>query len=515
MKLKQALSAILIIAQLQAFAPAIAGEPSIETSINSYDMQPDFGMGVGVQNTPLANLANDPNTIVLDDAMLEKLILTDNMDVTQTMDNVLRARDQMHIARSALLPSISLNMIISAFTSPMFLLSSVSCLVPFLFPTNWFALKASNKAYKAQIEALHLSKMNIYAAAQAMVYEVAGDEAVYSVMEGQRKRLADYTAGLEQQYQLALIPEVDAIRGRMEMNRVETDLLKTRQLVISERSTLRKLLGIGLEKQLVLKPLAQTPSKLEGQTAMATVASVALISPESTQLDLLAASAKASYHATAWSFLAGCSGSQGRLSGGAAAFSLTTGATVNLGFGYFPSLKLAKRNMSDIELRKKEVVLELGRVLETTLPAVELIKERQIRAQSNLDMTELLLKEQLVLLELGRVTVKDVLENFASAAAAQLEVVATQNALSTNRITLKRTGVEDRFLKILNDSRRLAQSKDFGKEPSKVGNFFRKVFHSGKKSATTLTNIDSTDDSVSSNEDIGTDLENGATEIQN
>ncbi len=512
MKLQRSLAALLVIAQLHSIAPVFASETAIETSAASYDMQPDSGMGVGVSSVMSALAAGDPNTVMLDDAMLEKFILSSNMDVMQMMENVLRARDQMHIARSALLPSISLNMILSAFTSPMFLLSSVSCLVPFLFPTNWYTMKASKKAYKAQIEAFHISKLNIYAAAQAIVYQVAGDEAVYSVMESQRKRLADYTAGLEQQYQLGLIPETDAIRGRMEMNRIETDLLKTRQLVIAERATLRKLLGIGLEKQLVLKTISQSPSKLEGQGVIATVASVAQISPESTQLDLLAASAKASYHATAWSFLSGCSGSQGRIGSTGSAFSMSTGASVNLGFGYFPTLKLAKRNMEDIELRKKEVVLELGRVLESTLPAVELIKERQTRAQSNLDMTEMLLKEQLVLLELGRVTVKDVLEGFSSAAAAQLEVVATQNALSTNRITLKRTGVEDRFLKILNDSRRLAQAKDFGKKPTKFGNFLRKVFHGKKKNGQTLSETDS--NNSEENEELGTELENGANETQ-
>lgn len=468
LKFKQSVATLLIVGQFLLISPITARAELVAVTAE------DPGLGMISVTDGLESLAAEPNTVVLDEATLERSLLSGNMDVLNTMQTVLKTRDQMNIARGELLPSISLSMILAAFASPFFLLNSVSCLVPFLFPSNWYNLKASKKEFHAQIEALHLMKMNAFAAAQALVYQVAGDEAVLDVMTKQRTRLAEYNGGLEQQYALGLLPEIDIIRSRIEMGRVENDLLKTRQLVLTERSLLRKMLGIPLTKTLVLRLAPMTPSRLEGGSPATLLASVHQASPERVQLELVYEAAKAKVGSTGWSFLSGCSGSQGSLNVGAlsygSSFNLSTGAGMSLGFGYFPKLKLAKRSLKDIELRQKELELELGHVLESTVPTMNLLKERQRRTQANLEMTERMLSEQLVLLDLGRVSVKEVLESFSVTSMTQIELVATNTALASTRITLKRTGVEERFLKILNDSRRETSDPNFGKKPRRNRN---------------------------------------------
>jgi multidrug efflux system outer membrane protein len=197
-------------------------------------------------------------------------------------------------------------------------------------------------------------------------------------------------------------------------------------------------------------------SPFETSTAASSLPYILARAPERRQIDLLIASARSQVKAAQWSFVTGCQGNQGSFATGntSSALSLSTGFTVNIGFGYYPRIQIARRNVQDMILRQRELELELGRVLETSVADIGEIKIREVQAEKNGAIAEAMLSDQNQLLPLGRVSVKEMLETYAAISAAHTETVASKVGLDGHRITLKRVALEDGFLKVFIGSRR-------------------------------------------------------------
>jgi outer membrane protein TolC len=201
----------------------------------------------GHANFAATELAPANGVLVVTPEKLEEILLSQNTDVMRQMNTVMRAKDQVNAARAELLPSISLNLVMLISNPPAFLLSSVSCLIPFLFPSKWFNLDAAKKTFSAEVTAIHLAKMNMFASAYSLLLAVAGDEAMLTMVRQQHARLEEYVNGLRVQNELGLIPQADMIRGEIDLNRTKIDLSKTAELIAQERAALRKMLGLAID----------------------------------------------------------------------------------------------------------------------------------------------------------------------------------------------------------------------------------------------------------------------------
>jgi multidrug efflux system outer membrane protein len=409
----------------------------------------------GAAQTAFAD-ASISNKIVITPENLDEVLFANNPDAIRAMTQVSKAKDQVNIARAEVLPSLSLNLTLMFSNPPMFMVNSASCLVPFLFPGAWYGFAAAKHAAGAETMAFHIARLNVYSTAYALTTQVGGDVQILQNQEAHFARLDEYVKTLQLQADLGVISQADVMKGQLELGRMTNDLSKLRQLINDERAALRRLFGFTIDQDFDIAMTRVNESPFESQTPAASLSYIVARAPERRQIDQLIAQAQSQVHQAQWAFLAGCSGSQGSVSNysAASAFSISTGLSINIGFGYYPRIQLARRNVEDMLLRQKELDLELGRVLETSVSDIAELKLRQEQSEKNAALSEQMLEEQNQLLPLGRVSVKEMLETYASISNSRVETVASKVGLDGHRITLKRVALEDGFLKVFINSRR-------------------------------------------------------------
>lgn len=397
-----------------------------------------------------------PGTIVVTPENLDQVLFRTSTDIAREMNNVLRARDSVELARANLIPSLNLNLGLVVANPPQFLLSSVSCLVPFLFPSKWFDLAAARQAASAEVSALEITKLNAFAAAYAVLSQYSSYQQILAVLNEQHSRLEEYVRGLNEQFTFGVITPADLDRGRLELNRMQLDTSKIVESMETSKASLRKMLGLNIEQQFELQFGEETASQLEAvRPTQLVINGLYNRAPERRQLELLLEAAENQIHSAEWAFLAGCSGAQGSFaptSGGA--FTQSTAIAISIGYGNFASVSLSKRNRDDIMIRQTELMLELGRVLESTQRSIESLKLRIEKANESIQTSEKLLAEQTELAELGRASVKDILDAFNNIARSKIELITAKASIDGHRITLKRLGLEGKFLRVLIKSRR-------------------------------------------------------------
>jgi outer membrane protein TolC len=393
--------------------------------------------------------------ILITSENLDEVLFANNPDTIDAMNAVMKAKDQLNIARAQLLPSLSLNLIMTISNPPMFFVNSISCLVPFIFPGNWYQARAARAGESAEIMAFYIARLNAYSQAYALAEEVSGDVEVYGAVQEHFARFQNYVDNLQLQADLGVIPQFDVERAKVELGKYEMDMSVTRQLIDEERAAIRKLFGFSITQEFDIQMADVGPSPYETQTAAESLDDVVARAPERQQINMLISQAQAMVHVQAWAFLGGCQGNQGGFGNGApsSAFSLSTGVQVNIGFGYYAQIQLAKRNVVDMIHRQQELKLELGSVLETSLADINEIKIRDALAQQNLATSEAMLAEQSELLPLGRVSVKDMLDTYSALSVSKTTSISNHTALQGHRITLKRVTLEDGFMKVYNNSR--------------------------------------------------------------
>lgn len=413
-------------------------------------------------------IANDatPSTdkITITSENLDTVLFANNPDVIMAMNNIMKAKDQINIARAQLLPSLSLNLILAISNPPMFLLNTTSCLVPFLFPSLWFDYAASKHRFGAEVLGFHLTKLNVYSQAFALVIQVNGDELVLGAQTAHVGRLDEYVKYLQLQSDLGVVPQGEVMLAQLELGRLKTELFTLRQLVDDERAALRKLFGLKIDQEFDFAMSAVTPSTFETESPAALLPDVVARAPERLQIDQLIAAAQSEVRSAYWAWLGGCQGSStGYQTGGnGGAFSASTGLSINIGFGYYPRIQLAKHNVTEMVLRKQELGLELGRVVESTLADISEIKGREAESKQTNAIAERMLADQMQLLPLGRASVRDMLQTYNSIDQAHTTLLASDTALDGHRITLKRVTLEDGFLKVYIDSRHQLELPDRG-----------------------------------------------------
>lgn len=386
---------------------------------------------------------------------LAKSLFKDNIDVAKQLEVVTRARDNVSLARSALLPSINLGLSMTLTNPPMFLVNSVSCLVPFLFPSNWYGLKESKANYSAEIYALHATRLNTFAAAYSLLAHIYGDLKIYQLVVEREQLLHDYVDSLKVRKDIGSVSQLDVDRAVAEHGVLKTELSKLRELITTERASLREMAALGLDVDLVVR-MDHTvgASRLEDLPLTDGLEEIYLHSPERVQVYHLIRAAEANVSQSRWAFLGGCSGSQGSLGSSGTSGGFTTGVGVNFGFGYFPSVRIAKSDVRTLKIRDRALRLEFGRILESTFYAANESQFRMDETVKTEAAAQAMLERALAQQDLGVTGVRDTLDAFNSVMAAKTERISAESALAGHRITLQRLMLEGLFKGIWNDSKK-------------------------------------------------------------
>lgn len=400
-------------------------------------------------------------------ATIQARILSENYDVRKGMIDVVIARDNVLKSKLSLLPSLSGALTLSG--SPLFLLNSVACLVPFLLPGKWYDLSASNQREMATVNGFYVALLNTYSMAYATIRQHVSDVESFSKLEARANRLDSIVkrvaARIEYGYQAN--QALDA--AKEQAAKAHMDVEKAKAEMAKQRASIRYMSGIELpidddianDFEIGLDgPIA--PSRLEPLKLRDIQNRVFYRAPERTQILYLTAAAKAQRGSTIWSFLNGCAGGnmqQNYGSGSSTAAASVVGAANGLSVNISPTLiadiALANDTLDQLELDLVKAKAQFGMILEETKHRLEQANKVIGLTTEQLKRANVNYRDKLKLYELGIEGIDAVNDANNLLTQAEIDLIRAKSEFEGHRMTLKRMNLEDEFMDIYVTARKI------------------------------------------------------------
>lgn len=404
---------------------------------------------------------------------LRTALYSGNTDVYNGLNNLYRAKEEVTRARTNLLPALNIGGVLNG--SPSFASATIGVLLPFLLPSNWHALDASRKTLTANGYAYQLVLLNTYASILSVYAQIQGDQALRAVYVTNRDNLRQIAQAVADEVSVGTALQSDLAQAEAQVQIAETQINNIDAALAREIAALRQAMGLSLSNRLVIAPYHFSELDAESSSATSLLAKAKDRAPELDQIDSLIEAAKQTKYANEWSFLSGASlatsvdfskGSFGRL---------TAGGSVNLGFGILPAVHLSSLDVAAMNIRKREINLELQNASETAIGAVNASKQAVQNARLARDNYQIALQAELDKLKLGQSTLISVFTTANFAVTAGVNYAQAVTELDNQRINLNRILITNQFSKIPTCHLQ-------GKLPhGGVGGFFRSIFGGKKK----------------------------------
>jgi len=407
---------------------------------NSFDISALF-----LSLTLFTSFPVQAKTLSVTPTVLRKTIAQSNHSVLQGMNDLQKAKTQVWLARTQLLPSINFGGVLESAASGSFVSATVSVLLPFLLPSNWFNLKESKELLKSQTLSFDLVLLNQYATAYSLYATVIEDEGLLGILKSQTATYAKIQAIIEERYEVGLATYQELIQSRAQTQLGRSQESQMTALLAKERATLRQILGLSVSQDFSLDARDVPPSASES-TGLSTLLNAAFEkSPERQQINYLITAGKAEKWKRIFGFFTGSSVSTHFGSGQTAFSSFTQSANMNLGFSTIPTVALSQQEVNGLGLRMSEIKQEQGRILESTLASIREAKAQT--AQSS--QAEKNLKEAFEIevqkYESGLTDLLHVYQMQNSVVQASTTRVKSISDLNQQRIQLHRVLIADQF----------------------------------------------------------------------
>jgi multidrug efflux system outer membrane protein len=374
---------------------------------------------------------------------LQKRLLESNIGVLRGAVQLHASKDQVGIARGNLLPSLNLGVALQSFANPLFSISSVEFLVPFLLPSRWFDYFSQKNIYRADKEAFVALGLNSFASAYSLYQLLLSDFAVRDVLRLEIVDLEAIVALAEARYSSGLSGAEEVDSAKADLAEAQIRLNKFEAAMLEQIFSLRKALGFGSETQMLFSANRVPDSSYESRPVRSVIDRALYLAPENYQLKYLLESAKNEKWSKVFSFL-------NSLSVSSNGFSSNPGANggLNIGFGYLPAVNLSSRKAEDVLLQQEDLYLEFTRVIETTQNKINKAKEDINLADTAEDHRENIYQITFQNYQLGKVAVTDVLDARQDVRDAALEKISTHRELNNLRVAFHRSMLTDSFAKI-------------------------------------------------------------------
>jgi len=312
--------------------------------------------------------ARESGTVTLGASNLPGLLFDGNAAIHIATNRVNMAKLEVAQARADLLPSINLSAMLLSAGQPQFAWAAVEAVVPFLIPGNWFRAGQVKDLFEAERLALQIVEQNQYASAFSLISLWQVDQELLDIVVDDFEETRALRRRIEQAYSLGLTTIDELNRALAADQTAEISVAQVRELLAREEASIRR--AFGLKPTTVLQAeaggFAVPASASESMAIEALIERAMQVAPESHQLDLLEAAARKGRWSAAFAFMGGVGISQqaqdGKLTASLA--NLSAGGGVQLGFGYFPALRLSSRNIREIQLRRNEMRLEFQEMLQ-------------------------------------------------------------------------------------------------------------------------------------------------------
>lgn len=393
--------------------------------------------------SPVNGWGKQNAVITLNPETLKQYILSKNISLMVQMNQVEQAKMKVNIARGNLLPSINLGAVISSGST--FGLSTVSMLLPFLFPSNWMNLKQSFHLLNSQTKAYYIAKLNTYASAYSTYLNVVADLDLYDVLNNQYQNYQQIEDFIRVGVEAGLKQPSELMQAHAQTAMAAHQVSKINELLKQELSLLRQMLALPLSQQLTLErkhPVKTSPERWDMQSALQVSISK---SPELQQLEYLHRAAKAAKWSQAFAFLnAGGVGSTNSASTGAWNPTQFTGS-MSIGAAYYPTLQLSNLNVAQIELQKDQMRLQHAQTVESIYSS---LAEAQKQVANTMD-AETNLREyyqtEVLKYQTGLTDLLHVLIAANNLTLALTSKIKSQNDLDNQRVSLNRLLIEQEF----------------------------------------------------------------------
>ncbi|MBO9665454.1 MAG: TolC family protein [Bdellovibrio sp.] len=373
---------------------------------------------------------------------LKARLLEQNVDLALQLNQVFRAKDNVDRARRNLLPGVNLGAVLDS--SMGFSLTSVSFLLPFLLPSNWLDLKTNQYLLNAQGDAYYIAQLNAYSSAYALYSTIQGDLDLRDVLKDQAANYKQIEDVIKMAVDAGMMEQAALLQARAQTQLTSIQVSQVEALIIQEKAAIREMLALPLSTQIDFQRTHVLPSSIERQGLQTIVDQSLAKSPEVRQLASMRKAADAAKWSSFWSFLG--SASMGKNRGPTGSFSDYEGnGSMNFNFGNFLILKIGDRNIAEIELQKKNLVLDQAQLVESTigtLKEAQLQLELAVQAENNLRDVY---NGEVMKFQNGLTDLLHVLNAGNTLTSAFTNRIKAQASIDSLRVSLHRLMISDQF----------------------------------------------------------------------
>jgi multidrug efflux system outer membrane protein len=375
-------------------------------------------------------------------------ILNRNSSVLIGLNGVYQAKEQVNVARGQLLPSINVGAALSS--GPSFGLTSISFLLPFLLPSNWYNLDARENQLAANGYAFYLVELNEYASAYGLYVTILSDLSLRDIFVRHVQILEEVRSSVEAAYASGQATQTDRYEASAQYELARAQLSEIQGLVIRERAIFRKMLGLSLKQEIEFETSHLPSLPVENLSPQVVLDNVYQVSPERRQIRSLIAAGQAATFSNVFSFLTGASlDFQGNGTGNSPSFgSLQVSGSAGIGFGYFPSVRLSNLNVDYLRIREREIKLEAARVIESTLGSVRQADAQFLFAAKAEDDFSRAFQGEILSYRGGTTDLLHVLAEVKNVLDASISRVRAQSDLDSQRVNLERIMISGQFGKV-------------------------------------------------------------------
>lgn len=377
-------------------------------------------------------------------AVLQKELIAKNLTILQALNQVQQAKIKINLARTQLLPSLNLGLTGGGGNG--FFVSTISVLMPFLVPNNWFNYSESQYLFEAEKSAFYLMELNLYASVLSTYSTIVGDMGLRRVLKSQYDNLNRVVSVIQARKDFGMASESELLNARAQAKLARVQLSQVDQLLASERATLREAMALPLVQDFIVEEVHIKPPTVESENLTEIAKKALYRSPEHDQINFLIAAGEDGNWKQVFAFFnSGALSSMGGAGNSASFSKLAATANFNLGFSMVPAYQLSNTMVEQLRLRRQEIVLENNKVVEQAITG---IREATLQL-SQASQAEASLRQVFeVTLEnynLGYTDLLHVLDAQRSVTQASTAKIKATVELDSMRINLQRALVSDQF----------------------------------------------------------------------
>lgn len=394
---------------------------------------------------PLSALATDPTSapVVINPHTLKNFVLSKNVSLMIQMNQVDQAKTKVNISRGNLLPSINLGAVISS--GPTFGLSTISMLMPFLFPSNWLDLKQSYHLLNAQTKAYQIAKLNTLASAYSTYLTVVSDVNLRNVLQKQLENYESIEEFIRLGVQAGLRQESELFFAHAQTSMAAHQVSQLNELLKQELSLLRFMLGLPLTQEIAIAETHPNKSPSEHLDAVTALRISISLAPEFEQLDFLERAAKAAKWSQAFAFLNTGALTKTQSSATGAWNPAQINGTASIGFSYYPKIQLNNLHIEQIKLQKNQMTLQQAQMVESVLGSLTEAQKQVAQASEAETSWNKYYDTELLKFRLGLTDLLHVLNAANNLTTALTSKIKSQNDLDNQRVTLSRLLINEEF----------------------------------------------------------------------